>query len=463
MAAEISRITACTAHHPLPDGAVDLLGAVRAVTGAMTRVNLGGGSVLVDCGVAQGEEARRWRMPDQASEVDAVILTHGHNDHVGSLPALVERGWQGPIFGTHATLAVAEVVLADGLRLGGAADREIAGFLRRLRALTRPVAYGTGFRPLPAHPEVESTLHEAGHILGSSSVELTSARSRVMLSGDLGRPGTPILPDYNTRWSSGRPIDVAVMEATYGSRNHAGSHQDVERDLERIVKRAVADGGHILVPAFAIGRTQLLLYHLNTLVEAGRLPDVLVAVDTPMGLRITELYHGSKHLFDRQAAAKLAAGDDPLDFENLYGVSKARDSVRLRDIPQPTIIIAGSGMCTGGRIVGHLKELLPRPETCVVFAGYQAHGTPGRRIQTARSGDRIRLDGEEIPVRASIETLSGLSAHADRDELWTWAGNLPAVRVLALHHGEPEEQEAFKTWAENQLGGAPASRPDGGV
>jgi metallo-beta-lactamase family protein len=294
-------------------------------------------------------------------------------------------------------------------------------------------------------------LHEAGHILGSSSVELRSERSRVIVSGDLGRPDTPILPDYNTRWDAGPPVDLAVLESTYGSREHAGGHGDIERDLERILNRAVSDGGHVLVPAFAIGRTQILLYHLNTLVEAGRVPDLPVAVDTPLGLKITELYQESRHLFDREATGKLAVGDDPLEFRNLYAVSRGRDSVRLRDVKQPMLVIAGSGMCTGGRIVGHLRELLPRPETCVLFVGYQAAGTPGRAIQAARPGDRVRIDGEEVPVRAAIETLSGLSAHADRKELLRWLRALPAPRAVALHHGEPEQQEAFRDWATAQL------------
>ena len=246
-------------------------------------------------------------------------------------------------------------------------------------------------------------------------------------------------------------MDVAVLESTYGNREHAAGHGDIERDLERILKRAVADGGHILVPAFAIGRTQILLYHLNSLVEAGRVVDLPVAVDTPLGLRITELYQQARHLFDREAATRLATGDNPLDFRGLYAVNRATDSIRLRDVKQPMLIIAGSGMCTGGRIVGHLKELLPRPETCVLFAGYQAAGTPGRVIQRARPGEQVRLDGEEVTVRASIETLTGLSAHADRNELLRWLRALPSVGRVALHHGEPEQQQAFRDWATERL------------
>lgn len=272
----------------------------------------------------------------------------------------------------------------------------------------------------------------------------------MIVSGDLGRPSSPILRDPNTTWAPGPPVDVAVVESTYGDRDHHQGHDDIETTLERVIKRALADGGHILVPAFAIGRTQTLIYHLNTLIESGRIPDLMVAVDSPLGLKVTELYQNARHLFDREALAKLAAGDDPLSFDELYAVHKHAHSVELRDVSQPMLIIAGSGMCTGGRIVGHLKELLPRPETCVLFIGYQATGTPGRSIQSARRGDWVRIDGEDVRVEASIETISGLSAHADREELFSWCQALPAPRRIALHHGEPAAQQAFARWAEQR-------------
>lgn len=444
-----------TEDHPLPDGRVRLLGACRSVTGAMTRVETGGAALLVDCGVAQGDDARDWRFPDAARDVDAVLLTHGHNDHVGSLPALLEGGFDRPIFATPPTLELAQLVLADGLRLQGATPVEVERFAARLKQLARPIEYGA-----PTKLErLDGTVafREAGHILGSASVEVVTPASRVIVSGDLGRPGTPLLRDAHATWSRGRPVDLVVLESTYGDGEHRHAHDDVPGELLRIVQRAVADGGHILVPAFAIGRVQTLLFHLNALVESGRLKDLPVAVDTPMGLRVTESYQRYRRLYDAEALARLARGDDPLDFEGLYAVQRGSDSVRLRDVKTPMFVIAGSGMCTGGRIVGHLIELLPRPETCVLFVGYQARGTPGRRIQdAARTGGVVRLDGEEVPVRAAIETLSGLSAHADRRELKAWLGAIPDVRRVALHHGEVEAQQSFAKWA--ATGAAPATR-----
>lgn len=446
-------IVACTAAHPLPDGEVRLLGAVDTVTGAMTKVTSGGATLLVDCGVAQGREARRWRFPEAARDVDAVILTHGHNDHVGSLPTLLEGGFEGPILATRATWEVAKIVLKDGIRIQGGSGRDVKAFLDHFDRLFRPLRYD---QPEAAVPGFDGmiTLREAGHILGSSSVELWSPQSRVIVSGDLGRPESPILRDPNTTWSDHRPVDLVVMECTYGDRDHKHSADDVRDNLERTIRHALRDGGHILVPAFSIGRTQVLLYHLNDLVESGRLPDLKVAVDSPMGVRVTETHQDYRKLFDREALDRIAHGDDPLDFDTLFAVRRHRDSLRLRELDESFFIISSSGMCTGGRIVGHLIDLLPRPETAVIFTGYQAHGTPGRAIQRAarqraeRGGvPTVEIDGQSVDVRAEVTTLSGLSAHAGKTELRAWLGAIPDVRRVALHHGERDAQQVFASGA----------------
>jgi metallo-beta-lactamase family protein len=384
------KIKTTTPRHSLPDGQVHLLGAVKSVTGAMTRVETGGAALLVDCGIAQGREARDWEFPVAARDVDAVLLTHGHNDHVGSLPALVDGGFDRPILGTRATLDVAELVLRDGMKINGASEADAASFCRHFKRLAQVVPYDV----VVDVPGFEGKVRfvEAGHILGSASVDIQSEHARVICSGDLGRPDSPILRDYCESWGE-RSADVVVMESTYGDREHRCSHDDVEAELERIIQRAVARQGHILVPAFAIGRTQTLLYHLNTLIESGRVPNIPVAVDTPFGLRVTETYAESRRLFDREALEKIAHGDDPLDFEGLYAVWKGRDSARLRDVPGPMLIIAGSGMCTGGRIVGHLKELLPIETTTLLFVGFQAPGTPGSANKQAAQNQRHQKAG----------------------------------------------------------------------
>jgi metallo-beta-lactamase family protein len=440
-----------TEAHPLRDGRVELLGAVRQVTGAMTRVDLGGVRVLVDCGVAQGKDAARWRFPDAARDVDAVVLTHGHQDHIGSLPALLEGGFDKPIYLTRGTLAIASISLEDSLSFGTTSPREQERFLKRFRELARPLELDEVARIGGSRDSVsvDLWLREAGHILGSASAELRSRESRVLCSGDLGRPNSPLLRDPETRWPDDAPFDVVVLESTYGNRDHAHGREDIARDLERILQDAMQRRGPILVPSFAIGRTQTLLYFLNELVESGKVANLPVAIDTPMGLAITETYQAFTRLFDREALGRLARGDDPLDFEDLFAVRRGRESARLGEVEGPILIIAGSGMCTGGRIVGHLVRELSDPRATVLFVGHQADGTPGRAIQDAgrRPGTTVSLGGEKIAVRAKIERLAGLSAHADRAELVRWLGHLPGARRVALHHGEVDAQEAFAAYA----------------
>jgi metallo-beta-lactamase family protein len=414
-------------------------------------VELGGARLLVDAGLPVGQPGTRLTpgLADAAHVADALLLTHAHQDHLGAIPALLEAGYDRPILATAATLAVARIQLQDGLRLSGLPESRAEALLGRFAALGRGVAHDAPVTPVKGR-EVTVTFREAGHILGSASLDLVSPRARVIVSGDLGRPDSPLLRDYCTTWPRDRAVDLVVLESTYGERDHATRPADVEAELERLVKRALRDGGHLLVPAFAVGRIQALLYHLNSLVEAGRLPPLPVALDTPMGLAVTDTYQRFRALFDREAQARIARGDDPLEFHDLYAVNRARDSERLDEVKTPMLIIAGSGMCTGGRIVGHLQALLPRPETCVLFVGYQASGTPGRAIQEAAAqrgkagrASRVHLGGEDVEVRAEVATLPGLSAHADRGELRRWLRAVPEPRAVAIHHGEPEAQRAL--------------------
>ncbi len=438
-------VVACTASHRLVDGEVRLLGAVSTVTGAMTRVELGGSKLLVDCGIAQGKDASSWAFPDAARDVDAVVLTHGHLDHIGSLPHLLDGGFDKPIFATAPTLDIARISLEDALSMQQRTGfRDTQSVLQAFDRLSRPIAYDQR-GPVGG---LSLTFREAGHILGSASVEVASAKSRVILSGDLGRPGAPLLRDPFTAWPSGRPVDLVVMESTYGEREHEHGHDDIEAKLLAVVQETVARKGKVFIPAFAIGRTQVILYFLNELVESGRLPAVPVAVDTPMGLLVTATYSKFQQLYDAKSLHQLARGDAPLDFDELYASRRGSDSARLRDVPGPMIIIAGSGMLTGGRIVGHLVDGgLSDERNTLLFAGHQGEGTPGRRIQdAARSGGSVWLDGQEVPVRARIDTLRGLSAHADRKELAAWLRAIPDVRRVALHHGEVSAQRALVTF-----------------
>ena len=313
--------------------------------------------------------------PEAARDAEALVLTHGHLNHIGHVPTLLDGGWDEPIYGTQATLEIARLSLEDSLGMQRLGKHGIERFLGRFRQLSRAVPYGERASLLG----LDLTLHEAGHILGSASAEIVSAASRVIVSGDLGRPDSPILRNPNTAWAPGRAVDVVVMESTYGAREHAHTHDDIERELEAILKDAIARKAKVLVPAFAIGRTQTLLYFLDSLVEARRIPEVPVVIDTPMGLAVTKTYKRFRPLFDKESLDKLARGDDPLDFADLFAVERGSDSRKLHDVEGPMVIIAGSGMCTGGRILGHLRDGLPSPDTTVLFVGYQAEGTPGRR------------------------------------------------------------------------------------
>jgi len=460
---DVTNLTSPDVSIPFPGGTLRVLGAGRCVTGAMSLFEFGGTRVLVDCGMARGADAGA-PFPEEVVSVDAVLLTHGHLDHVGALPELWRLGAQVRIYATPATLSLAVIVLEDSLRLGGASEQDRRSFMKWFRKASLGVRYdlwrevrgrnaqsrdagppGTGGLP-PDAGTVRFAFREAGHILGSSSIELRSPEARLIVSGDLGRPGIPILRDPFTAWEPEPPVDLVVMESTYGNRTHAPASA-MEDELEKIIHHALRDGGHILVPAFAIGRTQTLLYHLNTLVEAGRIKNLPVAIDTPMGIRVTELYESSRHLYDEDALERLSHGDDPLDFDSLYAVRKGSHSRHLRDEEQSMLIIAGSGMCTGGRIVGHLRALLPRPETDVLIVGYQAAGTPGRALLEAASegGERwVEFDGEKVKVRAAVHQLSGLSAHADQGELLAWLAAIPSVGQVVLHHGEVEAQVGMR-------------------
>ena len=439
---------ACTPVHPLPDGEVRLLGAVEVVTGSMTRVETAGKRLLLDCGIGQGREAKTWQFPEAARDVDAVLLTHGHLDHIGALPALLDGPFEKPILATKATLDIARISLEDSLGMQRATDREIERFLARLDKLARAVPYDVVGGHLPGFAGA-ICFREAGHILGSASVEILTDKSRVIVSGDLGRPNSPILKDAYAGWTGGRPVDVVVMESTYGARSHEHSHDDIERDLERIINEAYKTGSKVLIPAFAIGRTQVLLYFLNELVEQKRIPHVPVALDTPMGTLVTETYERCRKLFDKESLEKIQRGDDPLDFNDLFVVKRGKDSARLMDTKGAMIIIAGSGMCTGGRIVHHLVDGLPDPNCILLFVGHQSEGTPGRRIQEAR-GSTVWFQHQDVPVRCRIETLRGLSAHMDRGELLAWLKRIPDVKRVALHHGEASSQRALIEYARTQ-------------
>lgn len=426
-------------------------GAAHGVTGSNYYLETEEGSLVVDCGVFQGGEGsdqlNRAPFLFEPKQLSGVVLTHGHLDHVGRLPIMARYGFAGPVLGHPATLAVARLVMGDTAKI---ALHQNAKPLYDDRAIDtvlaeeRPIGY---HQPTQVGP-FTVTLFDAGHILGSSSVRISwkeqdGVEKAVLFSGDLGVCGTPIIRDPHKAWHpEADAVDYVITESTYGDRTHP--QRDAARKAFRdAVLHAVSDGGKVLIPAFAIGRTQEVLYELNILVDAGQLPGVPVIVDGPMGLDATAIYSKHKECYDTDALASLKAGDTPLEFADLYAARAGRASEMVRQIQGPAIIIAGSGMCAGGRIVGHLAEYLPDQRTDVIFVGFQAMGTLGRQLQDgARSVD---IDGENIKVRAAITTISGLSAHADRDALADWYGKIPKRTggAVFVTHGEENSSRGY--------------------
>lgn len=436
------------------------LGAARGVTGSCYHLEVDGAGLLVDCGTFQGDrDAERRNREPLAIDVPgvlALVLTHGHLDHVGRTPMLARAGFAGKVLGHGATLDIARVILDDSAKL---ARRDPAGpayGAEDVEAMASRMSALPGYRkPVQVGP-FSITLYDAGHILGSSSVRVewsSGGQPRAILfSGDLGVAGAPLLRDPNTAWDPARDsVDFVVTESTYGDRLH-GPRSEVRDELQRVVERAVRDGGKVLIPAFSIGRTQEILYELNAMVEAGKLAGIPVVVDGPLGLSATRIYERHTDCYDDQAMQLLRRGDRPLEFDSLHSAGDARASRAAVELDGPAIIIAGSGMCQGGRIRHHLQRHLPDPRTDVLLVGYQAGRTLGRDLQEGRK--QVYLDGEEVEVRARVTTISGLSAHADRDGLADWFSHLPRRPGAAafVTHGEEPQSRAFARRLSDRFG-----------
>ncbi len=440
------------------------LGAARGVTGSCYHLNVDGAGLLVDCGTFQGDRDadRKNRQPLEldGEALRALVLTHGHLDHVGRAPLLARTGFQGRVLGHPATLDIARIILEDSAKIARHDTRNepppyTEEHVEEIVAGMLPIrgGYGQEFRVDP----FTVTLYDAGHILGSSSVRVAwkekDGRARAILfSGDLGVAGAPILADPFTAWDPVRDaVDYVVTESTYGDRLH-GPRSQVREQLQRVIERALHDGGKVLIPAFSVGRTQEILYELNTMVEAGQLAGIPVVIDGPLGLAATKIYSRHTACYDEDAIAKLERGDHPLEFDSLHGAGDPRASRTAVSLEGPAIIIAGSGMCQGGRIRHHLARHLPDPRTDVLLVGYQAGRTVGRDLQEGR--DEVFLDGQRVPVRARVSTIHGLSAHADRDGLADWFSHVPRkdAGMVFVTHGEEEQSLAYAALLEREFG-----------
>lgn len=434
---------------------LSFLGGVGTVTGSKYLLEAAGVRVLVDCGLFQGFKQLRLRnrapLPFDPRNLRAVVLTHAHLDHSGYLPLLVRNGFSGPVLATEATRDLCGILLPDSGHLQER-DADFAnrhGFSKHHPALPlytardgeaalekfvtvqfreqRRVADGLSVRFLPA-----------GHILGAAIVEARAGGLTVVFSGDLGRPGNPIMVDPTPVTHA----DYLLVESTYGDRRHDG--HDPESELEAVINRTAARGGTVLVPAFAVGRAQALLFHIERLKAARRIPDLAVYLDSPMAIDASELFcrHAGEH---RLTAAQCRTACSVARY-----VRGAEESKALDDDPMPKIIISASGMATGGRVLHHLKHYAPDARNTVLFAGFQAGGTRGAAMTAG--AESVKIHGAYVPVRAEVANLQSLSAHADAEEIMAWLGLFAKPpRLTFITHGEPAASDALRLRIEEEL------------
>lgn len=448
-------------------------GAAQTVTGSQHMIEVNGKCILLDCGLYQGKRAesqeRNRRLPFDPQSVDVMILSHAHIDHSGNIPNLVKNGFGGDIICTHATRDLCAVMLLDS---GHIQERDVEYINKKNRKRGKPPvepiytqadaeASLDSFvsqnysRQRQVLPGVYLTFLDAGHMLGSAiiilDIEDREARRdvRLVFSGDLGRVGIPIIRDPQTVDSA----DLLIMESTYGNRLHP-PYPDAERELERIVVETYQRGGKVIVPAFAVGRTQQLVYTLHQLANRGDIPRLPIFVDSPLAVNTTDVFRTHPECFDaetRQFILDLGGQADPFGFQDVTYTRSVEESKRLNFLRQPAIIISASGMAETGRILHHLKNNIENPDNTVLIAGWQAPDTLGRRLVERQP--EVRIFGETYTRRAQVEVLDGFSGHADRDELLAWAGAFRRKpQQTFLVHGEPQAADALASGLKERYG-----------
>jgi len=447
---------------------ITFFGAAGGVTGTSYYIESEQSAIMIDCGIFQGgksEELKNKKAPPvNYGTLNAIVLTHAHLDHCGRLPLVARNGFNGPIYATAATIDLVKLVLLDALKVqtndleklnrrllrsgrspivAAYDEKDVDAVIRRLK----PIPY---HQPFPVANGMEIIVDEAGHIMGSGSIKLIvnegDKMKTVVFSGDLGPKQLPIVRDAETFTDA----DMVIMESTYGDRDHKPLQETLDEAIA-IIRHAIELKGKILVPSFAIGRTQDILYYVEEAFKKGGLPRFPIYIDSPMAIEATKIYMSHPELFDKEMNEFIARGDMLIDQRYIHPTPTPEESKRLNDVPGPCMIIAGSGMCTAGRITHHLRHNLWRPETSVLIVGYQAEGTLGRRLVDGAGS--VRIFGEPIAVRAQIHKLGGFSAHAGQGDLLKWFNAMAPCRPkVVLTHGEDKARQVLSDIILHQYG-----------
>jgi len=442
-------------------------GATQQVTGSCHVFEVNGIKVMIDCGMFQGEEEEQnqGHFPFQATEIDCILITHAHLDHVGRIPKMVKEGFSGKIFSTAATKDLAYIILSDSAKIMNEdfATKYKKAARKAIEKKMLPPLYGpldvlATFNMEWINPEydeffeisegINAVFRNAGHILGSAFIELfymeDGKSHTIVFSGDIGNSNGLVLPNLQKC----KKADVLFVETTYGDRNHK-SLDDTLAEFKSIVIKTLQAGGNVLIPSFAVERTQELLFVLRDMHEQDELPKCKVFLDSPMATKTTDLYVRYSEELNQECQENIKENGDVFQFDLLNYTETPEASKAINDIAGGLIIIAGSGMCNGGRIARHFKHRIWDPKNAIIFVGYQASGTLGREI--VDGAEWINIYNEDIIVKASIHTINGFSAHADKDGILKWISKVKKLKKIFLIHGEKETQEGFKKYLENKL------------
>ncbi len=440
-------------------------GGAKTVTGSCFYVEARGLKLLIDCGMFQGLEERKNHepFPFDPKEIDYLVLTHAHIDHCGRIPLLVREGFKGKIISTEPTAKLARLMLLDASKVMYENYKTALKKLQRTGKVPEPplyeeydvleamelfkirLAYGQEYR---LSKGISLKLRDSGHILGSAFVELEvyedKRHKRIIFSGDLGNKNKPIVHDPDTP----SPADYVFIESTYGDRNHKGFEESKEELLDAI-RYAIGKGGNVIIPSYALERAQEILYVLREFYEQGRLPRCEIFLDSPLAISITKLFTSHPEFYDRETY-RVFLERNPFELPNLHYTKEVEESKAINSISSGAIIIAGSGMLNGGRVLHHLKYNLWREECAIVFVGYQPRGTLGRKI--IEGAESVRIFGEEIAVRAKVFTINGFSSHADQQGLIEWLSYTSKPKRVFLVHGEEEKMKVFSKEIKEKLG-----------